>query len=97
MKNKIKKEHFARTSFLRYEKKLILFKFFINNEFIPYAYRNLFANKIALISIHFVSLRNYCVLSGRSRSLEWNYSVSRYQFKKLSNFGYLSGVKKSSW
>ena len=42
-------------------------------------------------------VRNRCVLTGRGRGIIGEYGISRMKFRKLADFGLLSGVTRSSW
>ena len=42
-------------------------------------------------------VRNRCVLTGRGRGIIGEYGLSRMKFRKLADFGLLSGVTRSSW
>ena len=43
------------------------------------------------------SLVNRCIITGRKKRINKLYSFSRIMFLKLVRFGYLNGLKKSSW
>lgn len=45
-------------------------------------------------SIYYV---NRCILTGRRKRVNRLYSFSRIMFLRLVRFGYLNGLKKSSW
>jgi small subunit ribosomal protein S14 len=42
-------------------------------------------------------IKNYCVVSGRSRSIYRNFKVSRILVRELSSLGLFFGLKKASW
>jgi ribosomal protein S14 len=42
-------------------------------------------------------LRNRCILTGRARSVYGNFRLTRMQLRDRISFGFLQGVKKSSW
>ena len=44
-----------------------------------------------------VTLKNKCVLTGCSKSVNKDYNISRVQFRKLLQFGIISNYKKSVW
>ena len=51
-----------------------------------------------LIKNNFKSrIKNYCIISGRSRSINCKYKVSRINFRSLINEGVLFGLKKGTW
>jgi small subunit ribosomal protein S14 len=42
-------------------------------------------------------LYNKCVLTGRNRSVDKQYSISRIKFRNLLQFGIIPGYKKAVW
>jgi ribosomal protein S14 len=42
-------------------------------------------------------INNYCVISGRSKSVYKDFRISRIKFRELARSGQLYGVTKSSW
>jgi ribosomal protein S14 len=42
-------------------------------------------------------VKNFCIISGRSRSIHKKFKVSRIILIELSNKGYFFGLKKASW
>ena len=42
-------------------------------------------------------VRNRCVVTGRGRGVVTRFKLSRMKFRKLGDFGMLSGVTRSSW
>jgi len=61
--------------------------------------------QFSLINSHFLPkfkyfktcVKNFCVISGRSRSIHKKFKVSRILLLELSNKGYFFGLKKASW
>lgn len=43
------------------------------------------------------NFKNYCQMTGSGRSNYIQFSLSRHSFRKLSSFGMVPGVLKSSW
>jgi len=43
-----------------------------------------------------VSVKNYCILSGRSRGVFRKFKLSRISLRKVGAKGFLSGLKKKS-
>ncbi len=41
--------------------------------------------------------KSYCFINGSPRSVYSRFSLSRWFFKKYANFGYMSGIRTSSW
>ena len=46
---------------------------------------------------NFQSIINRCIITTRKKRIHKLYSFSRIMFLKFINFGYINGVKKSSW
>jgi small subunit ribosomal protein S14 len=44
-----------------------------------------------------IQIKNKCVLTGRNRSVNKNFSISRAKFRNLIRFGLISGYYKSVW
>ncbi|WGH25484.1 MAG: 30S ribosomal protein S14 [Candidatus Shikimatogenerans bostrichidophilus] len=44
-----------------------------------------------------VRLKNLCKLTGRSRGYIRSFGISRIEFRRLSSFGFIPGIKKASW
>ncbi|BAF35176.1 ribosomal protein S14 [Candidatus Carsonella ruddii PV] len=40
---------------------------------------------------------NRCYISGRTRSFYNRFSLNRNLIRKIGNFGYITGIEKSSW
>jgi len=44
-----------------------------------------------------ISIRNYCLDSGRSKNLKKQFWVSRISLRELNNTKLMGGLKKASW
>lgn len=42
-------------------------------------------------------VKNFCIMTGRSKSIHKKFKVSRVSLIELSNKGYFFGLKKASW
>jgi ribosomal protein S14 len=42
-------------------------------------------------------IKNFCIISGRSRAIHKKFKISRIVLRELSNKGYFFGLKKASW
>jgi len=42
-------------------------------------------------------LKSQCVMTGRNKSINKNYSLSRLSFRSLLSYGIIPGYKKSTW
>lgn len=45
----------------------------------------------------FTKIKNFCVFTGRSRSVKRFTNLSRLQFHKLAHHGEFAGISKSTW
>jgi ribosomal protein S14 len=43
------------------------------------------------------TIKNKCVVTGRNKSINKNYSVSRIAFRNFLSYGFIPGYKKSVW
>lgn len=94
---KIIKDKKKREKFKKYELKRIVWLCLKKNEFLPYQIRNLGSYELHVNKIYFVNIRNFCIISGRSRGIVKEFRISRMFFKQFANFGLLEGIRKSSW
>lgn len=97
MKYLIAKNKKNRTNYNLLEKKKLLLKSINKNLFFSNKYRNHAKNKLIILKGYKSFLKNYCIISGRSRGIIRKYNISRMLFKQFANFGYLKGIKKGSW
>lgn len=44
-----------------------------------------------------VAIKNYCILSGRSRGILRDFKLSRILLRKMGAKGFLSGLRKKNW
>jgi ribosomal protein S14 len=65
----------------------------INDNVLPVNLNNNIKKRNKSISIFI----NKCIISGRSRAVLNKFKMSRMMFKRYGEFGYLNGVKKSTW
>ena len=97
MKYLIAKNKKNRTKYNLLEKKRLLLKSINKNLFFSNKYRNYAKNKLIILKGYKSFLKNYCIISVRSRGIIRKYNISRMLFKQFANFGYLKGIKKGSW
>ena len=45
----------------------------------------------------YVTVKNKCILTGRSASVYKQHSISRMQFRNFVRYGFLPGYKKAVW
>ena len=103
MKSNLTKNIKIRNKFFLFENKKLIWKFLfinllslknLNNK----NFLKLFLRiKNNLIRISKVQIKNKCVLTGRNRSVNKNFSVSRIEMRNLIKFGVIPGYKKAVW
>lgn len=59
--------------------------------------KNIIVSDKFSIKSSFVRLKNYCVLTGRSKSIYSDFKLSRIKLRELALDCLVNGVKKSSW
>jgi small subunit ribosomal protein S14 len=99
MKKSKRKDTKNRHSLFLFETKRFILKNMIKNSNFSVVIRWKAALKIAkmLKNSSTTVYGNRCILTGRRKRINALYSFSRIMFLKLVRFGYLSGLKKSSW
>nr|YP_009145405.1 ribosomal protein S14 [Cryptoglena skujai]AKL39030.1 ribosomal protein S14 [Cryptoglena skujai] len=45
----------------------------------------------------FIRIKNRCLVTGRARAYYRMFGLSRHVLREMSHYGFLPGVKKSSW
>lgn len=97
MKYLIAKNKKNRINYKLFEKKKLLLKSIVKNKFLFNTYRKYAKNKLIILKGYKSFVKNYCIISGRSRGIVRKYNISRMLFKYYASFGYLKGIKKGSW
>lgn len=96
MKYLLLREKIQRLRFKQIEKKKVLLKSISVNKFLDLEIRG-FAQDLMKRKVYKTVIKNYCLLTTRSRGIIRKYNLSRMSFKKYVGFGYLKGIKKGSW
>jgi len=60
------------------------------------SYNLVFQIKLQSILIFKTNIKNFCIFSGRSRSVYRKFKISRILFRFLGNKGFILGLKKNS-
>ena len=95
----VNKDKKRRDLFNKYEKIKRLYKFMqqniklTQNQRIHYSRALTFFPKDSSKS----RMKNRCIITGRARSVYRDFQLTRMQLRELASFGFLMGVKKSSW
>lgn len=87
------------------EKEFIVFfkKFIDNNSSLPLnlklaiLFNPGFKLKVFFSNVSFSRFKSQCLLTWRSRSVYSFFWLSRIVIRELSSFGYMRGIRKSSW
>lgn len=100
MQKENKKDLKKRLEVYKQEKKILLLKFIIRSTSLSKNVRikaqNNFFNKPS-VNFSKIRVKNRCVFTSRSKSVNSNMKISRITFRKLASEGLLLGIKKSSW
>lgn len=86
-----------------YKKNEIIFKIFKviylykNNNLLNLIIQKRINKKLFIKATSKTSIRNYCIISGRSRSVYNKLKVSRIILREFGNIGLFFGLKKNSW
>lgn len=97
MKYLVAKNKKHRRNYRLIEKKKVFLKSLNKNKFLLNKYRKFVNIKLLKICCYRSFIKNYCVITGRSRGIVQKFGISRMIFKYYASFGYLKGIKKSSW
>ena len=82
------------------EKKNLLLKFIVRSTQLSKNLRNKAQNEfLQRYSFNFskIRIKNRCIFTSRSKSINSRLKISRITFRKLASEGSLLGIKKSSW
>jgi small subunit ribosomal protein S14 len=95
----IRKDKGKRDKFFKAESRKLVYRAVFTNRLLPSRVRLFAFRKLAYISKHssIGQLRNRCILTGRGRGVFRFFKLSRFQFKKFANLGYLTGVERTGW
>ena len=99
MKKLIRKDNINRNKMYEYQTKRFVLKNIAKNKNFSITIRWKALLQLSKISKKSASTYyvNRCVLTGRKKRINKFYSFSRIMFLKLTRFGYINGLKKSSW
>jgi len=99
MKNLIERDKKRRILIKKYEKKRKAYKSIIHNYKILSDIRWKACIELSKLpnNSSSVKLNNRCIISGRSKSVNRLFRISRLVFRELGRYGKIPGLKKSSW
>lgn len=99
MKLQIKKNKKQRILFQKFEIKQLILKSIISNNYFSKNIRQRIKQNYFLLDLNssLTRIKNRCVLTGRSRSINRFFKLSRIQLRLLASSCLLPGVNKYSW
>ena len=99
MKKLLKKDNYKRQQLLKKEINHFILKNIANSLIFTPKLRWSAALQLSkkFKSTNLQSLVNRCIITSRKKRINKLYSFSRIMFLKLARFGYLTGLKKSTW
>jgi len=97
MKYLVGKDKKNRILYKQFEKKRLLLKSMQVNKFLSFTVRGEAKNLLINLRGYKSRIKNYCLITARSRGILRKYNISRMVFKQYASFGYLKGIKKASW
>jgi small subunit ribosomal protein S14 len=99
MKNLIQRDKKRRILVLKYEQKRTILKYILSNRKLSADIRWQAGIDLAGFPSNSskTKLKNRCILTGRSNSINRSFRLSRIMLRDFANSGSISGLKKSSW
>lgn len=99
MKKYLLKDYLRRKTFSKLELKRQALKYMFKNNELPFNIRLEAQSKLNQLPRNSsqVRIKNYCVVSGRSRGIFSKFRLSRIKFRELALAGLLPGIVKASW
>jgi len=100
MKAKMEKDLKVRKRFFKDESAHLVRRSLLKNQRLSLSLRNVLTNKWTYekqFNSYRTRIKNYCVLTGRSRSYIRFFRLSRVKMRELASRGNLFGVSKASW
>lgn len=96
----VNKDRKSRTALANTESKRLALRYIVGSDLFSESARKLAQQRLHRLSRgngKLTRLTNYCVLSGRSRSVYKDFRLSRIKFREMALSGNIYGVTKSSW
>jgi small subunit ribosomal protein S14 len=100
MKAKMEKDLNLRKRFCKEESLQLVQRSLLKNQVLPIVLRTTLSTKWKgsnKLGSYKTRIKNYCVLTGRSRSYIRFFRLSRVKMREFASRGNLFGVSKSSW
>ena len=98
-KQRILKDLKKRHTFAEHESLSLFLKVLALNNMLPMQTQRAAFDALALRSKDacITRIRNRCLISGRGRGIIKEWGISRHNFRRLADEGYLAGVRRASW
>lgn len=100
MKRLIIKDKGIRLKYSKIDPFRLSLKYIVMSDLYSYRTRRAANRKLVRLcrrNAKITKVNNYCVISGRSKSVYKDFRLSRIKFRELARSGQLYGVTKSSW
>lgn len=100
MKRHINIDKHRRFSLFLRESQYVVLRYFLRSSFFTLDSKDRVYKKIRKMlcgRIKFSRVKNYCIVSGRSRSVYKDFRLSRIKFRDSVRSGVVYGLRKSSW
>jgi ribosomal protein S14 len=88
-----KRELYIKTELIQRVIKVLCFSFYTNLLFFAVLKNTFILKQYKYYRTH---IKNFCIVSGRSRAVHKKFKISRILLRELSGKGYFFGLKKSS-
>ena len=93
----VERDKKKRSSFLKAELRRIILKSVSLDCHLPFVVRWGASIELHGLNGPLAKVHNRCILTGRPKSINRSFRLSRFAFRKLASLGFLPGVSKSSW
>jgi len=95
----IRRDQYRRRCVAEYEKERLRLKAMIKNKLLPEVVQQKAKETLTKhpSNASITRVRNRCVVSGRGRGVIKDFGLTRMKFRKLADYGLLSGVTRSTW
>ena len=100
MKRLIIKDRSIRLKYSKIDPFRVSLKYIVMSDLYNYKTRELANRKLVRLcknNAKITKVNNYCIISGRSKSVYKDFRISRIKFRELARSGQLYGITKSSW
>ena len=95
----IRRDKARRKCVAQYESERLRLRAIVKNKLLPEIIQQKAKDELARHprDASITRVRNRCVVTGRARGVVTDYGLCRMKFRKLADFGHISGITRSSW